>query len=36
MLVGTAPADSNVANAYASASEEEDGLTGLVLRLFRQ
>jgi len=36
MLVETAPTDSNVANAYASASEEEDGLTGLVLRLFRE
>jgi murein L,D-transpeptidase YafK len=36
MLVETAPADSGVANAYASASEEDDGLTGLVLRLFRQ
>ena len=36
MLVGTAPADSSVANAYAAAAEEDDGLTGLVLRLFQQ
>jgi murein L,D-transpeptidase YafK len=36
MLVETAPADDGVANAYASASEEEDGLTGLVLRLYQQ
>lgn len=35
MLVESAPTDPGVANAYASASEEEGGLTGLVLRLFQ-
>lgn len=36
MLVGSAPATPDVANAYASASEEDGGLTGFVLRLVRE
>ena len=36
MLAGSTPADENVANSYASASEEEDGLTGMVLKLIRK
>jgi murein L,D-transpeptidase YafK len=36
MLVESAPADPGVANAYASASEEDGGLTGLVLKLFQE
>jgi len=36
MLAGSTPADASVANSYASASEEEDGLTGMVLKLIRK
>ena len=36
MLAGSTPADENVANSYASASEEEAGLTGMVLKLIRK
>ena len=36
MLAGSTPDDSGVANSYASASEEEDGLTGMVLKLIRK
>jgi hypothetical protein len=36
MLAGSTPADSSVANAYAEASAEEDGLTGMVLKLIRK
>ena len=35
MLAGSAP-DESVANSYASASEEEDGLTGMVLKLIKK
>lgn len=36
MLAGSTPADASVSNSYASASEEEDGLTGMVLKLIRK
>jgi hypothetical protein len=36
MLVESAPPDSGVANAYAAAEEDENGLTGFVLRLIQQ
>jgi hypothetical protein len=36
MLAGSTPADASVANSYASASEEEDGLTGMVLKLIKK
>ena len=36
MLAGSTPADENVVNSYASASEEEAGLTGMVLKLIRK
>ncbi len=36
MLAGSTPPDASVANSYASASEEEDGLTGMVLKLIRK
>jgi len=35
MLAGSTPADASVANSYASASEE-DGLTGMVLKLIKK
>ncbi len=36
MLAGSTPADSSVANSYASATPEDDGLTGMVLQLIRK
>jgi hypothetical protein len=36
MLAGSTPPDPTVANSYASASEEDDGLTGMVLKLIRK
>ncbi len=36
MLAGSTPADTSVANSYASAAEEDAGLTGMVLRLIRK
>jgi hypothetical protein len=36
MLAGSAPADPTVANSYASASQEDQGLTGMVLKLIRK
>jgi murein L,D-transpeptidase YafK len=36
MLAGSTPEDSGVANSYATASEEEDGLTGMVLKLIKK
>ena len=36
MLAGSAADDATVANSYASASEEEDGLTGMVLKLIKK
>jgi murein L,D-transpeptidase YafK len=36
MLAGSTPDDSGVANSYATASEEEDGLTGMVLKLIKK
>jgi hypothetical protein len=36
MLVESAPPDPGVANAYAAAEEDENGLTGFVLRLIQQ
>jgi murein L,D-transpeptidase YafK len=36
MLAGTAVFDAPVANSYASAATEEEGLTGMVLRLFKK
>ncbi len=36
MLAGSAPADATVANSYASASSEDEGLTGMVLRLIKK
>jgi murein L,D-transpeptidase YafK len=36
MLAGSAPLDAPVANSYASASPEEEGLTGMVLRLIKK
>jgi murein L,D-transpeptidase YafK len=36
MLAGSTPADASVANAYADASAEEEGLTGMVLKLIRK
>ncbi len=36
MLAGSLQADAPVANSYASASPEDDGLTGMVLRLVKK
>jgi hypothetical protein len=36
MLAGSAPADPTVANSYASASQQDEGLTGMVLKLIRK
>lgn len=36
MLAGSTPADATVANSYASASSEDEGLTGMVLRLIKK
>ncbi len=36
MLAGSAPANSSVANSYASASTQDQGLTGMVLRLIKK
>ncbi len=36
MLAGSAPPDSSVANSYASAATEDEGLTGMVLRLIKK
>jgi hypothetical protein len=36
MLAGSTPADASVANAYADASPEDEGLTGMVLKLIRK
>jgi hypothetical protein len=36
MLAESEPADPAVANAYAAAAEEEGGLTGFVLKLFKE
>ncbi len=36
MLAGSAPADASVANSYASASTEDEGLTGMVLKLIKK
>jgi hypothetical protein len=36
MLAGSTPPSSDVANSYASASPEQEGLTGMVLRLIRK
>jgi hypothetical protein len=36
MLAGSAAFDAPVANSYASASTEEEGLTGMVLRLIKK
>jgi hypothetical protein len=36
MLAGSTPADASVANSYAAAEEEDEGLTGMVLRLVRK
>ena len=36
MLAGSTPADPTVANSYASASQEDQGLTGMVLKLIRK
>jgi hypothetical protein len=36
MLAGSTPDDSGVANSYATASEQEDGLTGMVLKLIKK
>jgi murein L,D-transpeptidase YafK len=36
MLAGSSPPDPTVANSYASASEEDEGLTGMVLKLIRK
>jgi hypothetical protein len=36
MLVESAPLDPNVANAYATAEQQEGGLTGFVLRLMKE
>jgi hypothetical protein len=36
MLAGSAPNDPTVANSYASASQEDQGLTGMVLKLIRK
>ena len=36
MLAGSTPADPRVANSYASASQEDEGLTGMVLKLIRK
>ena len=36
MLAGSTPADANVVNSYASAAQEDEGLTGMVLKLIRK
>ncbi len=36
MLAGSTPADASVANSYASASQEDEGMTGMVLKLIRK
>jgi murein L,D-transpeptidase YafK len=36
MLAGSSPADASVANSYAAAEAEDDGLTGMVLKLIRK
>jgi len=36
MLAGSTPADPTVANSYASASQQDEGLTGMVLKLIRK
>lgn len=36
MLAGSSPADASVDDSYASASEEDDGVTGMVLRLIKK
>ncbi len=36
MLAGSIPPDAPVANSYASASSQDDGLTGMVLRLIKK
>ena len=36
MLAGSTPADASVANSYAAAEAEDDGLTGMVLKLVRK
>ncbi len=36
MLAGSVPAEAPVANSYASASSEDEGLTGMVLRLIKK
>ena len=36
MLAGSTPADASVANSYAEAEAEDEGLTGMVLKLIRK